>query len=572
MASSSLPVALQNKLLGYSRAPNAQLAILNLDLLRNIVFILFLYRYARKTFYSLRGYGFFGSLRNVFFAIRLFFYSIFLKFPGVRGQVDKQVTTAIEGLESKLVATGPGVTRYLTLPKEGLTPEQVRAELDKLGNMEHTRWEDGRVSGAVYHGGKDLLKIQAEAFEQFGVANPIHPDVFPGVRKMEAEVVAMVLAMFNGPTDGAGVTTSGGTESILMACLAARNKARAERGVTEPEMIIPDTAHAAFIKACNYFGMKLHRVPCPAPDYKVNIAAVRRLINSNTVLLVGSAPNFPHGIVDDIPALSRLATHYKIPLHVDCCLGSFVVALLKKAGFSSPYEEEGGFDFRQPGVTSISVDTHKYGFAPKGNSVLLYRNKTYRSHQYFIYPDWSGGVYASPSVAGSRPGALIAGCWASLMSVGESGYIKSCLDIVNAAKKFEASINEHAVLSANLRIVGQPMVSVIAFDSKNPAVDIYDIADDLSSKGWHLNALQSPPAMHVAFTIPTAAAVDTLTTDLIAVVEKELEKAEERKRQGKSYIVKRGDTSALYGVAGSMPDKSIVSRLAEGFLDTLYKA
>ncbi|KAL5343722.1 pyridoxal phosphate-dependent transferase [Aspergillus crustosus] len=572
MASSVLPVALQNKLLGYGRAPSAQLAVLNLDLLRNIVFILFLFRYARKTFYSLRGYGLLGSVRNVLLAIRLFFYSIFLRIPGVRGQVDKQVTAAIEGLESKLVASGPGVTRYLTLPKEGWTPEQVRAELDKLANMEHTRWEDGRVSGAVYHGGKDLLKVQAEAFEQFGVANPIHPDVFPGVRKMEAEVVAMVLAMFHASSDGAGVTTSGGTESILMACLAARNKARAERGVTEPEMIIPDTAHAAFIKASNYFGIKLHRVPCPAPEYKVNVHSVRRLINSNTVLLVGSAPNFPHGIVDDIPALSRLATHYRIPLHVDCCLGSFVIALLKKAGFASPYEEEGGFDFRQPGVTSISVDTHKYGFAPKGNSVLLYRNKTYRSHQYFIYPDWSGGVYASPSVAGSRPGALIAGCWASLMSVGEAGYIKSCLDIVNAAKKFEASIYEDERLSTNLRIVGQPLVSVIAFESKNEVIDIYDIADDLSAKGWHLNALQSPPAMHVAFTLPTAAAVDALTSDLIEVVGKELEKAEERKRQGKSYVVKRGDTSALYGVAGSMPDKSIVSRLAEGFLDTLYKA
>jgi sphinganine-1-phosphate aldolase len=304
----------------------------------------------------------------------------------------------------------------------------------------------------------------------------------------------------------------------------------------------------------------------------VDIAAVRRLINPNTVLLVGSAPNFPHGIVDDIPALSRLATFYKIPLHVDCCLGSFIIAHLKKAGFSSPYEEEGGFDFAQPGVTSISVDTHKYGFAPKGNSVLLYRNKAYRSHQYFIYPDWSGGVYASPSVAGSRPGALIAGCWASLMSVGENGYIKSCLDIVNAAKKFESAINEDSRLSGNLQIVGQPMVSVIAFESKNDAIDIYDIADDLSAKGWHLNALQSPPAMHVAFTIPTAAAVDTLISDVAEVVEKELVKAEERKRQGKAYVVKRGDTSALYGVAGSIPDKSIVSRLAEGFLDTLYKA
>lgn len=545
--------------------------LLNLDLIRNIIFILFVFRYARKTFYSVRGYGIFGSIRNVYAAVRLFCYSIFLRSPGVKGQVDKQVTTAIEGLEKKLVASGPDVTRYLALPKEGWSAEQVRAELDKLANLEHTRWEDGRVSGAVYHGGDDLLKLQADAFGQFGVANPIHPDVFPGVRKMEAEVVSMVLSLFNAPSDGAGVTTSGGTESIIMACLAARQKGYTERGIREPEMIIPDTAHAAFIKASHYFGIKLHRVPCPAPDYKVDIAAVRRLINPNTVLLVGSAPNFPHGIVDDIPALSRLATSYELPLHVDCCLGSFVIAFLKKAGFPSPYEEEGGFDFRQPGVTSISVDTHKYGFAPKGNSVLLYKNRTYRSHQYFIYPDWSGGVYASPSVAGSRPGALIAGCWASLVNVGESGYIKSCLDIVGAAKKFETTIKEHPVLSQNIEVVGDPMVSVIAFQSKNGGVDIYDVADDLSSKGWHLNALQTPAAIHVAFTVPTASAVDQLITDVVEVVEKELEKAEERRRQGKSYVIERGDTAALYGVAGSMPDKSIVNRLAEGFLDTLYK-
>ncbi|CAL5872373.1 uncharacterized protein PFLUO_LOCUS6637 [Penicillium psychrofluorescens] len=540
--------------------------------IRNIVFLLFILRYTRKTFYSLRGYGVVGSLRNVFISFRLFCYSLFLRSPGVRGQVDKQVTTAIDKLQAKLVNSGPDVNRYLTLPKEGWTPEQVRAELDNLAGLEHTRWEDGRVSGAVYHGGKDLLKLQTEAFGQFGVANPIHPDVFPGVRKMEAEVVAMVLSLFHAPADGAGVSTSGGTESIIMACLAARQKAFMERGVTEPEMIIPDTAHAAFIKACNYFKIKLHRVPCPAPDYKVDVKALRRLINPNTVLLVGSAPNFPHGIVDDIPALSQLATKYKIPLHVDCCLGSFVVAHLKKAGFPSPYEEEGGFDFRQPGVTSISVDTHKYGFAPKGNSVLLYRNKVYRSHQYFIYPDWSGGVYASPSIAGSRPGALIAGCWASLMSVGEAGYINSCTEIVNAARKFESAIREHPQIAPHLEVIGDPIVSVVAFASKNGAIDIYDIADDLSAKGWHLNALQSPPAMHCAFTIPTASAVDQLILDVIVVVEKELEKAEQRKREGKAYILQRGDTSALYGVAGSIPDKSIVSRLAEGFLDTLYKA
>ncbi|KAJ5438478.1 Sphingosine-1-phosphate lyase [Penicillium daleae] len=572
MGSVALPVALQNKLVGYGRASSAHLSAVNLDLIRNIVFILFLFRYTRKTFYSLRGYGVFGSIRNVYIAARLFCYSLFLRAPGVRGQVDKQVSTAIEKLETKLVQSGPDLNRYLTLPAEGWSADRVREELNKLAGLEHTRWEDGRVSGAVYHGGDDLLKLQAEAFGQFGVANPIHPDVFPGVRKMEAEVVAMVLNLFNAPTDGAGVTTSGGSESIIMACLGARQKAFLERGVTEPEMIIPDTAHAAFIKACNYFKIKLHRVPCPEPEFKVDVNAVRRLINPNTVLLVGSAPNFPHGMVDDIPALSRLATKYKIPLHVDCCLGSFVIAHLKKAGFPSPYEEEGGFDFRQPGVTSISVDTHKYGFAPKGNSVLLYRNKAYRSNQYFIYPDWSGGVYASPSIAGSRPGALIAGCWASLMNVGEAGYINSCTEIINAARKFESAVRGHTLISLHMEVVGNPMVSVVAFRSKNGAIDTYDIADDLSAKGWHLNALQSPAALHCAFTIPTAKAVDQLIADVAECIEKELEKAEERRRQGKAYILERGETSALYGVAGSIPDKSIVSRLAEGFLDTLYKA
>ena len=326
------------------------------------------------------------------------------------------------------------------------------------------------------------------------------------------------------------------------------------------------------MKASQYFGIKLHIVPCPEPEYKVNIKAVRRLINPNTVLLVGSAPNYPHGIVDDIPALSRLAVKYKIPLHVDCCLGSFVIAFLKRAGYPSPYEDEGGFDFRQPGVTSISVDTHKYGFAPKGNSVVLYRNRKLRSYQYFIMPNWSGGVYASPSMAGSRPGSLIAGCWTSLMAMGESGYKESCHKIIDAARKFETAVREDAILSRNLAVLGNPMVSVVAFNSTNAAIDIYDVADGMSAMGWHLNALQSPPAIHVAFTIPTAAAVDKLIADLVVVIEKELVKADERRRSGQKVEKERGDTSALYGVAGSIPDKSIVSRLAEGFLDTLYLA
>ena len=202
----------------------------------SLIFALFLFRWSRKTLLQLKGRGLFGSFVLAYLSIRKTLYGLFLRAPGVKSQVQQQVSDAIGKLQLKLVPSGPGVVRYLNLPKEGWSEDAVRQELEALATMDHTRWEDGFVSGAVYHGGDDLIKLQTEAFGKFTVANPIHPDVFPGVRKMEAEIVTMVLAMFNAPTGSAGVTTSGGTESILMACLSARNKARAERGVTEPEM------------------------------------------------------------------------------------------------------------------------------------------------------------------------------------------------------------------------------------------------------------------------------------------------------------------------------------------------
>ena len=492
----------------------------------------------------------------------------------MRSKVSNQLATVRKDLEDKLAPTGPGVNRYLHLPKEPWTNEQLRTELESLAAMKRTRWEEGKVSGAVYHGEQSLLDVQSEAMKLFSVANPIHADVFPAVRKMEAEVVAMVLAMFNAPGSGAGATTSGGTESILMACLSARQKGYAERRITEPEMIIPQTAHAAFHKAANYFKIKLHVVACPAPDYMVDIHRVRRLINPNTVLLVGSAPNYPHGIVDNIPALSKLAVSYRIPLHVDCCLGSFVMPCLSKAGFPSPWADDGGFDFRQPGVTSISVDTHKYGFAPKGNSCILYRNGQLREYQYFICPEWSGGAYGSPSMAGSRPGALIAGCWASMMSVGEKGYVDATHKIVSTKLTIENAVKEHPVLKETLRVLGRPLVSVVAFESVDPAISIYDIADGMSKKQWHLNSLQEPPGVHVAVTLPMtrAGAVDSLIDDLVAVVKEEKEKAVARVQAGGSIEKGKGHSAQLYGVAGSLPDKTIVEKIIVAYLDTLYKA
>ncbi|KAI1471193.1 PLP-dependent transferase [Daldinia caldariorum] len=536
----------------------------NIDLLRNIVFFFFVLRIVRRTFWKLKGRGLFGTIAELYHDVRRVLYGYFLRAPGVRTQVRKQITESLAKVQAKMIPVDG--TRYTTLPKEGWTDDALRAELDTLANMDHTKWEDGYVSGAVYHGEEDLLKLQTEAYGKFTVANPIHPDVFPGVRKMEAEVVAMVLSMFHAPPTAAGVCTSGGTESILMACYSARQKAYAERGVTEPEMILPETAHTAFRKAGDYFKIKIHLVPCPAPTYQVDVHRVSRLINSNTIILVGSAPNFPHGIMDDISALSKLALKRRLPLHVDCCLGSFLVPFLDRAGFDTE-----PFDFRLKGVTSISCDTHKYGFAPKGSSTVLYRTQELRTYQYFVSPDWSGGVYASPGIAGSRPGALIAGCWTSMMRVGEAGYIESCVKIVGCAKKIAEHVTSSPTLSTELEILGRPLVSVVAFTARN--LNIYDIADGMSHKGWHLNALQNPPAMHVAVTMPIVKVWERLVADLEAVIEEEREKERVRVVEGKSPKGKAtGDAAALYGVAGSLPNKSVVVDLATGFIDLMYKA
>lgn len=291
-----------------------------------------------------------------------------------------------------------------------------------------------------------------------------------------------------------------------------------------------------------------------------------RLINANTVLIVGSAPNFPHGIIDDIAALSKIALRRRVPLHVDCCLGSFLVPFLERAGF-----EAAAFDFRLRGVTSISCDTHKYGFAPKGSSTVLYRTAELRGYQYFVIPDWSGGVYASPGFAGSRPGALIAGCWASLMSVGEEGYLDACVQIVGAARRIAGRIASSPVLAAELEVMGRPAVSVVAFTARS--LNIYDVADAMARRGWHLNSLQDPPAMHVAVTLPIVKVWEKLTDDLEAVVGAEREKERARVAEGKGARGKAmGDSAALYGVAGSLPHKGVVVDLATSFLDTLYKA
>ncbi|KAK0533854.1 Dihydrosphingosine phosphate lyase [Tilletia horrida] len=539
---------------------------------KSIIFYYVVYKYASKLLRHLRVYGVTSSLYQLYTAISRTVLTLILRTPAARRRVERDLGKAMKDVEAKLIPPTPHLSQNLELPSYGKSNDWLLQELRKLQQLEvggsepvgfenwearngESVWRSGKISGAVYHGGQEMSDMLADAIKMFMLTNPLHPDVFPGVRKMEAEVISMVLRMYNAPDGAAGSTTSGGTESILMACRTMREWGKATKGITEPEMIVPASAHAAFFKAGDYFGIKVHQVPVDPVTRKVLLPKVRRAINKNTIMIVGSAPNFPDGIIDPIPALASMAKRANVGLHVDCCLGSFLVPFLERAGLPSE-----PFDFRVDGVTSISCDTHKYGFAPKGSSVVMYRSAELRRHQYYVQADWSGGVYASPTIAGSRPGSLIAGTWAALMAMGEDGYTQSCREIVGAARTIEKRIREEI---KDLRIMGRPLVSVVAFHSAGK-VNIYEVGDGMSKKGWHLNALATEPTgIHIACTRLTVPVVDTFIADLKATVSE----VKKMKKGGP-----QGNMTALYGLGSSSAvGPALVGELSSRFLDTLTK-
>ncbi|KAG1861579.1 PLP-dependent transferase [Suillus subalutaceus] len=494
-----------------------------------------------------------------------------LKIPSVQKDVQQQLDQARLDIEGKLVPQGVDVSRHLVLPDEGKSMGWILAEMEKMdGELgPHADWKHGKLSGAVYHGGEDLSRVIVAAFERYTVSNPLHPDVFPAVRKMEAEIVSMCLRMYNNP-DGAGTMTSGGTESIVMAIKTYRDWAREVKGITEPEMIVPATAHAAFDKGGAYMKVKVHLIPVDPVTRKVNIKRVRRAINRNTILvsifsiiavvlnavvqLVGSAVNFPDGNQDDIVVLGELAAKHNIGLHVDCCLGSFIVPFLEKAGLSDG--EDGG--------ASISCDTHKYGLHPRsgfvhGSSVIMYRDAALRRHQYYVTPYWTVPLFLRLTFHALRPGALIAGTWAAMQYMGSDGYLKSCREIVSCARTIANTITNSI---PELYVLGSPPASVVAFGSKSPEVNVHEVGDAMSKRGWHLNALSGPAAVHIACTRLTLPLVDTFIADLRDSVQ-----------QAKLTPSGKGTMVRLYGLGNSSAvGPEMVSELATMFLDTLYKA
>ncbi|XP_016472367.1 sphingosine-1-phosphate lyase isoform X1 [Nicotiana tabacum] len=467
--------------------------------------------------------------------------------PGVKKYIDAEKQKIVD----KLQASGSRDGWKTELPRSGLGNKVL--EQMKYEKQKDVTWQ-GKCSGTVYIGGNEHeghFSLINEACSMFAHTNPLHLSVFPSVVRFEAEVVVMTAALLGSKENASGGQicgnmTSGGTESILLAVKSSRDYMKAKKGITKPEMIIPVSAHSAYDKAAQYFKIKLWRVPVDK-EFRADVKAINQRINKHTIMIVGSAPGFPHGIIDPIEDLGDLASSYGICLHVDLCLGGFVLPFARKLGYPVP-----PFDFTVQGVTSISVDVHKYGLAPKGTSVVLYRNHEIRKHQFVAVTEWTGGLYVSPTIAGSRPGGLIAGAWAAMISLGFEGYLENTKEIMEASKSIQKGIQD----IPELFVIGRPEMSIIAFGSD--VVDIFEVNDVMSSKGWHLNALQRPNSVHICVTLQHVPVVQIFLKDLRDSVQ--------TVKENPGPV--NGGFAPIYGAAGKMPDRGMVQDLLIEFMDS----
>ena len=386
---------------------------------------------------------------------------------------------------------------YSQLPEKGRDEEDVLDEIAYMSETENNKWQGGQCSGTMYHGGMEHYAFLNKVFSMYSYVNLLQRDLCPSGTKFEAEVLAMIGKMLHGeevskvnPNDEeCGAITSGGSESIYNAMYVYREWGRDVKGITVPEVVAPETIHPAHVKAAHYLGIKVIRVPVNE-DFEADVDAMRAQITPSTVAIAGSAGSYPHGVVDPIGKLSDLALEYHIGLHVDGCLGGFILPWIEKLGYDVPV-----FDFRLPGVTSISCDTHKYGYSLKGTSSINFRNRDLRRYMFYAQEDWAGGVYASPTVQGSRSAGLSAAMWAAMVCMGEEGYLKAARAIMDTADKIREGISR----IPELRIMGK---STFLISLTSDVVNPYFVNDFLAMKGWRMNGCQNPSGFHFCITLP----------------------------------------------------------------------
>jgi len=435
----------------------------------------------------------------------------------------------------------------MQFPEKGISQEEVASRLNDAISHD-ADWRGGKIFSLVYFAGDDVADVLKEAYTTAFYTNGLGPGAFKSLKKFESEVISMTGDLLNCP-EAAGNMTSGGTESILMAVKTARDWARAHKGIDRPQIIVPVTAHPAFDKAAHYLDVDIVRTPL-RDDLRTDVDAMRGAITQDTVLLAGSAPCYPFGVIDPIAEIAGLAAERGLLCHVDACLGAYLLPFTERLGYAvTPW------DFRVPGVTSISADLHKYGYSARGASVVLYRVRDLRRHQFFAVSDWPGGLYGSPTLAGSRPGGAIAAAWAVLNFLGTEGYTRLARVIMDTTAALIEGIND----IPQLEVLGKPEMSVFAFASDS--FDIYAVADALAEAGWHPDRQQRPPSLHCMVTPVHEKIVDRFLPDL---------------RRATEYVAQNGAVStgraATYGMLDKMPDRAAVRNVVLDSMDRLTGA
>ncbi len=397
----------------------------------------------------------------------------------------------------------------MPLPSNGLDRDELFNKIRER-KANDAKWDEGKTFSLIYPTGRDDVDdVLMEANQLYLYENALNPIRFPSLQQMESDVVEMTGDLVNLPPSGGGTMSSGGSESILMSVLVNRDRSRRDRGIAPAagNIVYPTSAHAAFAKAAHYLELEARPIPILPGSYTADVDAMADAIDDQTVLVAGSAYGYPHGVMDPIEDLSNLALERGIGFHSDTCVGSFVLPFMEQLGYDIP-----PYDFRVPGVTEMSCDVHKYGYATKGASVILHRESEWIGLQYFLYNSWPSGIYGTPTVAGARPASPIAAAWAVMNYLGLDGYLEIMKTLLATTKKIREGIESIPELS----IMGDPIGPLLTFTST--AVDIYAVCDLMDDQGWNLDRNTDPNGLHMMISPLHEKYADDFLLDLRASV------------------------------------------------------
>ncbi len=398
----------------------------------------------------------------------------------------------------------------MKFPQQGKSRDDILSSLQ--ARKEHdVPWEDGRVFAYIYDAGEEAEQLLKDAFSMYLMENGLDPTSFPSCMELEKEVIGMAVDLVNGGDDATGTFTSGGTESILLSLKTTRDYYREVRpDITEPEILMATTAHPAFHKACAYFDLKAVVVEVD-DDFCAIPKAMETAITSNTILMVGSAPSYAHGAIDPIVELGQIALQHELRFHVDCCVGGMYLPFAKELGYDIP-----DFDMSVPGVTQLSMDFHKWGYAAKGASCILYKDRGFRRHQIFSYANWTGYAVINPGVTSTKGGGPIAACWAILNFIGREGYLK----LVNTSQEASAKIVQAVEEIEGLEMMGKAQINMLAMRATD--FNIFPVAEEMKERGWFIQPqfgfANSSENIHLSVGYHNAHQIDEFVRDLKEVV------------------------------------------------------